>query len=84
MFLLPGLVITCYTCGVMDEVLSPAHVDEMVRYLLNHQNADGGYGLHIEGHSTMFGTALNYVRLTPTAPPPPRPPLPDPPLLSLA
>lgn len=29
-----------------------------VRYLRNHQNADGGFGLHIEGHSTMFGTAL--------------------------
>jgi hypothetical protein len=35
----------------------------MVRYLRNHQNADGGYGLHIEGTSTMFGTALNYVTL---------------------
>ena len=63
MFLLPGLVIACYTTGVMDEVLSPAHVTEMVRYLRNHQNPDGGYGLHIEGHSTMFGTALNYVTL---------------------
>jgi cycloartenol synthase len=31
---------------------------EMVRYLLNHQNSDGGFGLHIEGGSTMFGTAL--------------------------
>jgi hypothetical protein len=35
----------------------------MVRYLRNHQNADGGYGLHIEGSSTMFGTALSYVTL---------------------
>ncbi len=35
----------------------------MVRYLRNHQNADGGYGLHIEGTSTMFGTALSYVTL---------------------
>jgi cycloartenol synthase len=30
----------------------------MVRYLHNHQNSDGGFGLHIEGGSTMFGTAL--------------------------
>ena len=27
------------------------------------QNTDGGWGLHIEGHSTMFCTALNYVSL---------------------
>ena len=33
----------------------------MLRYLKNHQNPDGGIGLHIEGHSTMFGTSLNYV-----------------------
>ncbi|WVZ15643.1 hypothetical protein V8G54_013209 [Vigna mungo] len=26
-------------------------------------NEDGGWGLHIEGHSTMFCTALNYVSL---------------------
>lgn len=42
---------------------SPQHKAEMVRYLRNHQNADGGYGLHIEGTSTMFGTALSYVTL---------------------
>ena len=39
------------------------HRTELVRYLRNHQNADGGYGLHIEGTSTMFGTALSYVTL---------------------
>lgn len=27
------------------------------------KNVDGGWGLHIEGHSTMFSTALNYVSL---------------------
>lgn len=27
------------------------------------QNEDGGWGLHIEGPSTMFGTTLNYVTL---------------------
>lgn len=35
----------------------------MTRYLVNHQNPDGGYGLHIEGHSTMFGACLSYVSL---------------------
>lgn len=27
------------------------------------QNKDGGWGLHIEGHSTMFGSVLSYVTL---------------------
>jgi hypothetical protein len=58
MFLMPGLVIACYVTGVLDIVLSPEHKQEMTRYLRNHQNEDGGYGLHIEGHSTMFGTGL--------------------------
>ncbi|XP_034696745.1 cycloartenol synthase-like [Vitis riparia] len=35
----------------------------MCRYLFNHQNEDGGWGLHIEGPSTMFGTVLSYVTL---------------------
>lgn len=58
MFLMPGLVITCYVTGCLDTVLTAPHKAEMLRYLRNHQNADGGYGLHIEGLSTMFGTAL--------------------------
>eukprot|EP00198_Chlamydomonas_reinhardtii_P000539 XP_001689874.1 cycloartenol synthase [Chlamydomonas reinhardtii] len=61
MFLLPGLVITLYTCGALDQIFSPAHKKEALRYLHNHQNEDGGFGLHIEGGSTMFGTGLNYV-----------------------
>ncbi|PWZ10298.1 Cycloartenol synthase [Zea mays] len=32
-------------------------------FLLPGLNEDGGWGLHIEGHSTMFGTTLNYVTL---------------------
>ncbi|PRQ51839.1 putative cycloartenol synthase [Rosa chinensis] len=32
-------------------------------FLLPGLNKDGGWGLHIEGPSTMFGTALNYVSL---------------------
>ena len=58
MFLLPGLVIACY---VTETQLPEEHRYEMLRYLRNHQNADGGTGLHVEGHSTMFGTSLNYV-----------------------
>ncbi|TYH75756.1 hypothetical protein ES332_D04G042000v1 [Gossypium tomentosum] len=32
-------------------------------FLLPGLNRDGGWGLHIEGPSTMFGTVLNYVSL---------------------
>eukprot|EP00898_Chlorokybus_atmophyticus_P004832 jgi/Chlat1/534/Chrsp103S01002 len=60
MFLLPGLVITLYVTGALQRVLSPAQQKEIRRYLYTHQSKDGGWGLHIEGHSTMFGTALNY------------------------
>jgi cycloartenol synthase len=58
MFLLPGMVATLYVTGLLDTVLTPHHKEEMLRYLKNHQNQDGGFGLHIEGHSTMFGTGL--------------------------
>ncbi|KAM1010822.1 hypothetical protein ACFX13_046998 [Malus domestica] len=63
MFLLPGLIITLSITGALNAVLSKEHQREMCRYLYNHQNEDGGWGLHIEGPSTMFGTALNYVTL---------------------
>ncbi|KAG8967403.1 Lanosterol synthase (Oxidosqualene--lanosterol cyclase) [Tulasnella sp. 419] len=60
LFLMPGLVIGSYVIG-MD--FAEAEKLEMIRYLMNHTNKDGGLGLHIEGHSTVFGTALNYVAL---------------------
>ncbi|KAH7890717.1 terpenoid cyclases/protein prenyltransferase alpha-alpha toroid [Phlebopus sp. FC_14] len=61
MFLLPGLVIGSYIAGMgfkEEERL------EMIRYLLNRAHPeDGGWGIHIEGHSTVFGTALNYAAM---------------------
>ncbi|KAK9097605.1 hypothetical protein Sjap_023102 [Stephania japonica] len=48
---------------LLIQFLSLEHRREMRRYLHNHQNKDGGWGLHIEGHSTMFCTALSYVAL---------------------
>jgi len=35
----------------------------MKLYLFNHQNKDDGWGMHIEGESTMFGTVMQYVSL---------------------
>ncbi|CAN0924486.1 Cycloartenol synthase 2 [Linum grandiflorum] len=63
MFLMPGLVIALSVTGAMNAVLSEEHKHEMCRYLYNHQNEDGGWGLHIEGPSTMFGSVLSYVTL---------------------
>lgn len=63
MFLMPGMIIALYVTGSIDKVLSPRHKTEMIRYLRNHQNKDGGFGLHIEGPSTMFGTALRYTSM---------------------
>nr|QUJ17883.1 cycloartenol cynthase [Bupleurum chinense] len=63
MFLMPGLVITLSITGALNAVLSKEHKHEICRYIYNHQNRDGGWGLHIEGPSTMFGTVLNYVTL---------------------
>lgn len=37
--------------------------DGMIAYLLNHQQEDGGWGLHIESPSSMFGTVMSYTSL---------------------
>ena len=60
MFLTPGLVIASY---ITQTPLPAAHAVLIKQYLLNHQNDDGGWGLHLEGESTMFGTVLQYVSL---------------------
>ncbi len=60
MFLLPGLVFAAY---ITESPFAKVEQDLMRQYMLNHQNADGGWGLHIEGQSTMFGTVLQYVAL---------------------
>ncbi|CAH8267484.1 unnamed protein product [Arabidopsis lyrata] len=63
LFLSPALVISLYVTEVLDATLTAQHQMEIRRYLYNHQNKDGGWGLHIEGSSTMFCTALSYVAL---------------------
>ena len=61
MFLLPGVFITWY---VTETPISEAVAIETKRYLFARQNLeDGGWGLHIEGESTVFGTAMNYTVL---------------------
>ncbi|XP_052530494.1 lanosterol synthase [Tympanuchus pallidicinctus] len=60
LFLLPGLLIVCHTARIP---LPDGFRREMVRYLRSVQLPDGGWGLHVEDKSTVFGTALNYVAL---------------------
>ncbi|XP_023806926.2 lanosterol synthase-like isoform X1 [Oryzias latipes] len=60
LLLLPGLLITCHVAQIP---LPEAWKKEMVRYLRSVQLPDGGWGLHIEDKSTVFGTALSYVSL---------------------
>jgi len=60
MFLLPLYVATCHGTGVELDARTRS---EMARYLRSTQRADGGWGLHYEGHSHVFTTALCYVAL---------------------
>ncbi|XP_027080244.1 lupeol synthase [Coffea arabica] len=63
LFFTPTLVMALYITKTLDTILSSEHQKEIIRYTYNHQNEDGGWGLHIEGHSTMFGSALCYIGL---------------------
>uniref|UniRef100_A0A803LZ31 Terpene cyclase/mutase family member n=1 Tax=Chenopodium quinoa TaxID=63459 RepID=A0A803LZ31_CHEQI len=56
-------VIALHITGATNAILSPEHQKEIKRYIYNHQNEDGGWGLHIEGNSTMFGSAISYIAL---------------------
>ncbi|XWS19842.1 hypothetical protein CRYUN_Cryun31cG0051400 [Craigia yunnanensis] len=63
LFCLPPLVMVLYLTGTLGTVLSSEHKREILRYIYNHQNRDGGWSFHIEGHSTMMNTTLNYIAL---------------------
>eukprot|EP01062_Namystynia_karyoxenos_P065876 TRINITY_DN59926_c0_g1_i1.p1 TRINITY_DN59926_c0_g1~~TRINITY_DN59926_c0_g1_i1.p1 ORF type:complete len:879 (+),score=260.95 TRINITY_DN59926_c0_g1_i1:73-2637(+) len=65
LFLLPGAVFAKYVMhgGDTGAVFTAPHREQMRRYLRSTQRPDGGWGLHVEGASTLFGTALNYVAL---------------------
>jgi lanosterol synthase len=54
-FLIPGFVITAY---ITKTALPEQHRLELIRYLTNKQNEDGGWGLHVESESTSFGSAF--------------------------
>lgn len=61
MFLLPCVVITWY---VTETPIPEPYSIEIKNYLYARAHPeDGGWGLHIEGESTVFGTAMNYTVL---------------------
>ncbi|MFS8016052.1 putative dammarenediol II synthase [Helianthus anomalus] len=63
LFFTPPLIIILYISGAIDTHLTKEHKKEMKRFIYNHQSEDGGWGFHIEGHSTMFVTVLSYISL---------------------
>lgn len=60
LFLLPLYIATT---TIIEEPLDAPTRAEMERYIRAHQNSDGGFGLHIEGKSCLYGTSANYVAL---------------------
>ena len=62
-FLLPGLVVVWYITGRLPAVLDTAQQEGAAHYLRVHQQTDGGWGMHIESPSTMFGSVMCYVAL---------------------
>ena len=60
-FLLPGLVVAWYVMGCPSVMISPPQQALMLHYFKVHQQADGGWGTHIESPSTMFGTVICYL-----------------------
>ncbi|KAL2754855.1 hypothetical protein ACRALDRAFT_1051357 [Sodiomyces alcalophilus JCM 7366] len=58
MFVLPGIIITWY---VTKTPISSPVATEMKNYLLARAHPElGGWGLHVEGESTVFGCTMNY------------------------
>ncbi|KAI3859594.1 hypothetical protein MKX03_007613 [Papaver bracteatum] len=61
LFFMPPLIFALHITGTLNTMLSREHIKESLWYMYCHQNEDGGFGFHQEGHSTMFGTVLNYI-----------------------
>ncbi|KAK7350341.1 hypothetical protein VNO77_08857 [Canavalia gladiata] len=61
LYFVPPLVFCIYITGHLDSIFSEEYRKEILRYIYYHQNTDGGWGLYIDGKSTMLCTAFNYV-----------------------
>uniref|UniRef100_F6HLS5 Squalene cyclase N-terminal domain-containing protein n=1 Tax=Vitis vinifera TaxID=29760 RepID=F6HLS5_VITVI len=64
LFFTPPLIMVLYFTGTLNFALTPEHIVlELLRYITNHQNEDGGWGFHIDGYSTMLGTTVSYISM---------------------
>ncbi|KAL4565299.1 hypothetical protein LXL04_029387 [Taraxacum kok-saghyz] len=61
LYFMQPLVICLYITGHLNIVFPQEHRKEILRYMYCHQNEDGGWGFHIEGHSSMFCTTQSYI-----------------------
>ncbi|GMJ14287.1 beta-amyrin synthase [Hibiscus trionum] len=61
MFFMPPLVMCLYITGHLNTIFTAEHRKEILRYIYCQQNKDGGWGLYVGAHSSMFCTALNYI-----------------------
>ncbi|XP_075664361.1 beta-amyrin synthase-like isoform X2 [Castanea sativa] len=61
LFFLPPFVLCFYITGHINTIFPAEYKKEILRYIYNHQNEDGGWGFYIGGHSIMFCTILNYI-----------------------
>ncbi|KAJ0716648.1 putative beta-amyrin synthase [Helianthus annuus] len=61
LYFMQPLVMCLYVTGHLNSVFPAEYRKEILRYMYCHQNEDGGWGFHIEGHSTMFCTTLSYI-----------------------
>ncbi|XP_062160896.1 beta-amyrin synthase 2-like isoform X2 [Alnus glutinosa] len=61
LFALPPFIMCLYITGHLTTTFTAEHRKEVLRYIYNHQNEDGGWGLHIESHSNMYCTTFHYV-----------------------
>ncbi|XP_050289368.1 beta-amyrin synthase-like isoform X1 [Quercus robur] len=61
LFFLPPFVLCFYITGHLNTVFPAEYKKEILRYIYNHQNEDGGWGFYIGGHSIMFCTILSYI-----------------------
>ncbi|XP_047047255.1 achilleol B synthase-like [Lolium rigidum] len=63
LFIMPMFIFSLYVTRSLDIVISSEHRREICRHIYNHQNEDGGWGIHVRGPSNMFGSCLNYAAL---------------------
>ncbi|RCV23074.1 hypothetical protein SETIT_4G270200v2 [Setaria italica] len=63
LFIMPIFIFALHVTMSVSIVISPEHRREILRYIYNHQNEDGGWGTLVLGRSNMFGSCLNYATL---------------------